>query len=232
MLLHIEMPKVKNEKIIMSIQSKIEHFIHSGLRHPMLVGHRQAWVWQDEWFGMTMADIRREEKETQRLLAQRMRQLEGQTAWNGYQEEESDQEGFANTKNRDSVVHISPNNSSSNLLASNRDTTLGSRLELISKMSFDEGESSNPPSVVSIKVERFDLERGRMPPVSMERNRDYTDASVKSSADKQQLHKASSRSADILKEWHLSSIERANSLSDDEFFDAHGKSLNGFRSNL
>ena len=226
------------------MQSKIEHFIHSGLRQPMLMGHRQAWVWQDEWFGMTMADIRKEEKETQRLLAKRMRQIEGQPTLNGYQEEESDQEGFASTKNRDSVVYISPDNSVSNLVAGSRETTRGSRLELISKMSFDDGESVNPSSTVSIKVERIDLERSGMPPVAVERDVDYTDAPVSNRADKQQqlLHRAaqkqisnasecsahggrkSSRS-DILKEWHMCSIERTDSLSDDEFFDAHGRFL-------
>lgn len=30
--------------------------------------HRQAWCWQDEWFGLTMEDIRRLERETQALL--------------------------------------------------------------------------------------------------------------------------------------------------------------------
>ena len=204
-------------------------------------------MWQDEWFGMTMADIRREEKETQRLLAQRMGQLEVQPTLNGYQDEDSDQEGFASTRNRDSVVYIPPNNSSSNLAACNRDSTRGSRLELISKMSFDEGESVNSPSV-SIKVERFDLERGETPLVSVERDKDYVEASISSKestpqaacvSDSQKHHRTaqkqfsntsessthncrrSSRS-DILKEWHLTSIERTDSLSDDEFFDAQG----------
>ncbi|XP_065663446.1 membrane-associated phosphatidylinositol transfer protein 2 isoform X2 [Hydra vulgaris] len=50
------------------MQSKIEHFIHGGLRNPILVGHRQAWVWQDEWYGMTIEDIRLLEKQTQSEL--------------------------------------------------------------------------------------------------------------------------------------------------------------------
>jgi len=41
------------------MQSKIERFIHDmALRNTMLRAHRQAWVWQDEWYGLTMADIR------------------------------------------------------------------------------------------------------------------------------------------------------------------------------
>jgi hypothetical protein len=53
-------------------QGKIEQFIHDGLRRPMLMGHRQAWVWQDEWCGLTINDIRELEKETQRMLAKKM----------------------------------------------------------------------------------------------------------------------------------------------------------------
>ena len=34
----------------------------------MLRAHKQAWCWQDEWHGLTMADIRRLEKETQLAL--------------------------------------------------------------------------------------------------------------------------------------------------------------------
>lgn len=42
----------------------------------MLRAHRQAWGWQDEWVGLNMDDIRKIEKETQELLAQRMAQSE------------------------------------------------------------------------------------------------------------------------------------------------------------
>ncbi|CAK8679942.1 unnamed protein product [Clavelina lepadiformis] len=51
------------------MQSKIEKFIHdTGLRKVMLRAHKQAWCWQDEWFGLTMEDIRRLETETQMAL--------------------------------------------------------------------------------------------------------------------------------------------------------------------
>ena len=39
------------------------------------MGHRQAWVWQDEWHGLTISDIRELEKETQRMLAKKMGHL-------------------------------------------------------------------------------------------------------------------------------------------------------------
>uniref|UniRef100_UPI00398E58EB membrane-associated phosphatidylinositol transfer protein 2 isoform X2 n=1 Tax=Pristiophorus japonicus TaxID=55135 RepID=UPI00398E58EB len=61
------------------MQSKIERFIHDvGLRKVMLRAHRQAWCWQDEWYGLTMEDIRRLERETQLMLAQKMAQFMAQ----------------------------------------------------------------------------------------------------------------------------------------------------------
>ncbi|XP_026199218.1 membrane-associated phosphatidylinositol transfer protein 2-like isoform X1 [Anabas testudineus] len=57
------------------MQSKIERFIHDvGLRKVMVRAHRQAWCWQDEWYGLTMEDIRQLELETQLALARKMAQ--------------------------------------------------------------------------------------------------------------------------------------------------------------
>lgn len=44
----------------------------SGLRKVMVRAHRQAWCWQDEWYGLTIEDIRQLELETQLALAQKM----------------------------------------------------------------------------------------------------------------------------------------------------------------
>ncbi|XP_036384056.1 membrane-associated phosphatidylinositol transfer protein 2-like isoform X1 [Megalops cyprinoides] len=58
------------------MQSKIERFIHDvGLRKVMVRAHRQAWCWQDEWYGLTIEDIRQLELETQLMLAQKMAQF-------------------------------------------------------------------------------------------------------------------------------------------------------------
>ncbi|XP_077376668.1 membrane-associated phosphatidylinositol transfer protein 2-like isoform X3 [Festucalex cinctus] len=58
------------------MQSKIERFIHDvGLRKVMVRAHRQAWCWQDEWYGLTMEDIRQLELETQLTLARKMAQF-------------------------------------------------------------------------------------------------------------------------------------------------------------
>ncbi|XP_074061573.1 membrane-associated phosphatidylinositol transfer protein 2 isoform X2 [Macrotis lagotis] len=58
------------------MQSKIERFIHDvGLRKVMVRAHRQAWCWQDEWYGLTIEDIRELEKEAQLMLSRKMAQF-------------------------------------------------------------------------------------------------------------------------------------------------------------
>ncbi|XP_074868872.1 membrane-associated phosphatidylinositol transfer protein 2 isoform X4 [Carettochelys insculpta] len=69
------------------MQSKIERFIHDvGLRKVMVRAHRQAWCWQDEWYGLTIEDIRQLEKEAQLMLAQKMAQF-------SFSENEAEQHG-------------------------------------------------------------------------------------------------------------------------------------------
>ncbi|XP_019504496.1 PREDICTED: membrane-associated phosphatidylinositol transfer protein 2 isoform X3 [Hipposideros armiger] len=58
------------------MQSKIERFIHdTGLRKVMVRAHRQAWCWQDEWYGLSMENIRELEKEAQLMLSRKMAQF-------------------------------------------------------------------------------------------------------------------------------------------------------------
>ncbi|KAL4223794.1 Membrane-associated phosphatidylinositol transfer protein 2 [Mactra antiquata] len=55
------------------MQNKIERFIHDiGLRKTMLRAHRQAWAWQDEYYGLQLSDIRKLEYETQLALQEKM----------------------------------------------------------------------------------------------------------------------------------------------------------------
>lgn len=53
----------------------IFHRLPPGLRKVMVRAHRQAWCWQDEWYGLTMEDIRQLELETQLALATKMAQF-------------------------------------------------------------------------------------------------------------------------------------------------------------
>jgi len=40
------------------MQARIEEFVHKSVREILLVGHRQAFAWIDEWFGMSLQDVR------------------------------------------------------------------------------------------------------------------------------------------------------------------------------
>lgn len=58
-------------------QSRVEKSIaDSVLRNMLLMTHRQAWTWQDEYCQLTIADVRRLEAETQRYLMMKMKETE------------------------------------------------------------------------------------------------------------------------------------------------------------
>lgn len=53
----------------------LSSLVSLGLRKVMVRAHRQAWCWQDEWYGLTIEDIRELELETQLALARKMAQF-------------------------------------------------------------------------------------------------------------------------------------------------------------
>jgi hypothetical protein len=234
-------------------QSKIEHFIHSGLRRPMLMGHRQAWVWQDEWYGLTIEDIRILEEETKAILSQTMGKQNDSIQLGNLSDRESDQEGgFANTESRGSVVHVPPLNFGNNEVKRGSINEInGSKLELISKYSLEESEGNTPCPPIEINVERHDLEREGTPLVYQERDQDYPSASTMRDSFPRPMRPMSFRDskrgsvtsyesasaslppcvsrrisrADVMKGWQMTSIETSDSTSEDEFFDAQGEPL-------
>eukprot|EP00002_Diphylleia_rotans_P022667 TRINITY_DN4442_c0_g1_i1.p1 TRINITY_DN4442_c0_g1~~TRINITY_DN4442_c0_g1_i1.p1 ORF type:complete len:264 (-),score=58.14 TRINITY_DN4442_c0_g1_i1:231-1022(-) len=55
------------------LQGKIERFVHqSALRDVFFKSHRQCVCWMDEWYGLTIEDIRRIEAETKEKLKKQM----------------------------------------------------------------------------------------------------------------------------------------------------------------
>jgi len=50
---------------VWGLQTKVEDFIQRSIRDILLLGHRQAFAWIDEWYGMTMDDVRQYEKQKQ-----------------------------------------------------------------------------------------------------------------------------------------------------------------------
>ncbi|XP_016893357.1 cytoplasmic phosphatidylinositol transfer protein 1b isoform X3 [Cynoglossus semilaevis] len=47
---------------VYGFQSRTEEFIHKNIRDILLVGHRQAVAWMDEWHGLTMEEVREYER--------------------------------------------------------------------------------------------------------------------------------------------------------------------------
>lgn len=56
------------------IQNKVEQFIQQYCRDTIIESHRQTWLWQDEWTGMSLDDIRQMEMSTQKQLVDVMRE--------------------------------------------------------------------------------------------------------------------------------------------------------------
>ncbi|KAK0174351.1 hypothetical protein PV327_010133 [Microctonus hyperodae] len=48
---------------IWGMQARVEDFIHKWIREILLLGHRQAFTWIDEWYDMQLSDVRNYEKE-------------------------------------------------------------------------------------------------------------------------------------------------------------------------
>ena len=48
---------------VWGLQTKVEDYVHRAIREILLVGHRQAIAWIDEWFNMTEDDVRKYESE-------------------------------------------------------------------------------------------------------------------------------------------------------------------------
>ncbi|CAF3635294.1 unnamed protein product [Rotaria socialis] len=84
------------------MQSKCERFIHEiALRKTILRAHRQAWCWQDEYQGLTLADIRHLEDETQRELNKRMANFQSQNISLSITNPNADDENTGTTVNNE-----------------------------------------------------------------------------------------------------------------------------------
>lgn len=51
---------------VWGLQTKVEDFIQKCVRDVLLLGHRQAFAWIDEWLDMTIEDVREYERQKQR----------------------------------------------------------------------------------------------------------------------------------------------------------------------
>ena len=80
------------------------HCAWSGLRKTMLRAHRQAWAWQDEYHGLTLADIRQLELQTQQALRAKMAAASSNAP--ASQRDDNQLNSFVRDENRQSNVSI------------------------------------------------------------------------------------------------------------------------------
>nr|CAG4638237.1 EOG090X00NX [Cyclestheria hislopi] len=121
------------------MQAKIERFIHDvALRKTMLRAHRQAWAWQDEWFNLTMEDIREIERQTQVALAKTMGTANSNNSSMDKDDvEQSNVEAGSKTTNAKDISDGVHGNSSARASAS---TTTAWPISCISESSSDDEE--------------------------------------------------------------------------------------------
>ncbi|MGH0143701.1 UNVERIFIED_CONTAM: hypothetical protein FKN15_007523 [Acipenser sinensis] len=50
---------------VWGLQTRVEQFVHKVISDILLIGHRQAFAWVDEWYNMTMDEVRKYERDTQ-----------------------------------------------------------------------------------------------------------------------------------------------------------------------
>lgn len=50
---------------VWGLQTKVEDFIQRAIKETLLLGHRQAFTWIDEWVEMSLEDVRNFEKQKQ-----------------------------------------------------------------------------------------------------------------------------------------------------------------------
>ena len=55
-------------------QSRLEDYVHKSIREVLLVGHRQAVAWLDDWYGMSIEEVRQFESRMQQETNQRLLQ--------------------------------------------------------------------------------------------------------------------------------------------------------------
>ncbi|XP_026327190.1 cytoplasmic phosphatidylinositol transfer protein 1 [Hyposmocoma kahamanoa] len=50
---------------VWGLQTRVEDYVQGAIREILLLGHRQAFVWMDDWYNMTIEDVREYEREMQ-----------------------------------------------------------------------------------------------------------------------------------------------------------------------
>lgn len=87
---------------VWGLQTKVEDFIQRSIRDVLLLGHRQAFAWIDEWFGMSLEQVREFERKIQEETNNKLRQINGGDSEKDVDNEQTE-ESNDNSKNIESV---------------------------------------------------------------------------------------------------------------------------------
>jgi len=86
---------------VWGVQTKVEQWLQKSMvRDVLTLGHKQAFCWIDDWYGLTMEDIRKIEEET-KVLLDKMRngnENSSSTATESKEEEETKEEVVEESK--------------------------------------------------------------------------------------------------------------------------------------
>ncbi|KAF2355511.1 Phosphatidylinositol transfer protein [Trinorchestia longiramus] len=204
------------------MQSKIEKFIHDvALRKTMLTAHQQAWVWQDEWWGLTLDDVRAIEEETMAIL-QKKYALAQQELYEGTPDDETNQNGAAVLAGSGAANQSLGAGQNSAVNGTSEGFTTSPRVRIASDHSDKSG--------VSVRVEESkELLVGRSSPYTP---RDWTGSCDSLQPDHRLGNRRPSWSRSVSKNtlssqsqvsWRMESIRRDSdsddSAADEEFFD-------------
>ncbi|XP_011863209.1 PREDICTED: protein retinal degeneration B isoform X5 [Vollenhovia emeryi] len=201
------------------MQTKLEKFIQDvALRKTMVRAHRQAWAWQDEWNGLTMADIREIERQTQLALQRKMGLSDSEDE---LEDEKRKASATATTAITTTTATPAKMTSEESAVAKTLAATLGS----IEKNE----EAQSPPSVrkpsdipIINTAASSEGEISPEEPIDLDEIKNAAAAKAKKEWMKKNLHSPSlNQSFDIqIANWRMESIVReSESGSDDEFFD-------------
>lgn len=172
----------------------------------MVRAHRQAWCWQDEWYGLTIEDIRQLELETQLALAKKMAHYS--------QNEEGGTETNGSSVGQDQEQGAETAASAAEAEGGKLGDSLETRGELTKQWSTS-SRSSNRSSKRSGEEDLFAFFLS---------DSDEFLVMVKLVTSPVSCVLTGSPSHQSISEWRMQSIARdSEDSTDDEFFDAYGK---------
>ncbi|KAH9393496.1 Membrane-associated phosphatidylinositol transfer protein 2 [Tyrophagus putrescentiae] len=192
------------------MQSKIEQFIDDiALRNTMVQAHQQAWTWQDEWVGLTMADIRHIELETQLFLQQRM----------NAQGQDPNAPALPCNNNNAPIENLNEERSGHQALSG------ASAAHLADMSSIDKDNDAIDPVQFDVpKSKKNSLSQYSLAPSHLSKD-GFDEAAKRKSA---HWSRSNSRSTlhspgdtfDVISAWRMQSLARDSDSSSDEFYDA------------